>query len=551
MPPLPTRSQIFGQPSASRVVAGGAWQVLVGTVAGLLIFFWIILGGRPEPRGFGKENFEFFITANAAMVLLNAATVGLGQAFVKRVSQAMARDPEEARRVAGRATRVMLLWGAGILAAWLLFTFLGGNRPEDVVAFSLIALLIPVMVLRDVLNSVIGSVHRYDYLAVIGGVMGAGMFATGLVFLAYFRTPAHAQFLAAVPLAGNLAMVAAALWFFRRCSPFPLRALFREPADGPFARELSVYGIYALLANFATFGLNISLSVFTVKVMSIYGFLFAPGDVTVYGLSVIYAFLVLYITLMALPLVPEVSRARELGDRALLHSILRTMVKFGFSLAPFVVVLLVVSGPAIMPLFTPEAAGQSAVMALAAAGLALAALSTIFSVTLVGMGRARDAGRAFGLSAAVMVALTPPLSVLFGLRGPALALLISSALLLPHLMRLVGRLLEFRYSLRLLARPLVASALMVPLLLPGLGPLSAGASPAWLNMAFALLGAVLLFGVYTLILTFLGFYDQEDYRLMEDTATGLGLRGPGRLIARGLRKLHRLSPLAPALEKGV
>ncbi len=538
-----TRAQIFGQASASRVVAGGAWQVLVGTVAGLLIFFWIILGGRPEPRGFGKESFEFFITANAAMVLLNAATVGLGQAFVKRVSQALARDPEEARRVAGRSTRVMLLWGAGILAAWLLFTFLGRNSPEDMAAFSLIAMLIPLMAFRDILNSVIGSVHRYDYLAVIGGVLGAGMFATGMVFLAFFRTPAHAPFLAAVPLAGNLAMVAAALFFFRRCSPFPLRTLLREPLDGPFARELSAQGLYALLANLATFGLNVSLSVFAVKVMSIYGFVFAPADVTVYGLSVIYAFLVLYVTLMALPLVPEVSRARELGDRALLHSILRTMVKFGFSLAPFVVVLLVVSGPVIMPLFTPEAAGQSAVMALAAAGLAIAALSTIFSVTLVGLGRARDAGRAFGLSAVVMVVLTPPLSVPLGLRGPALALLLSSALLLPHLMRKVGALLEFRYSLRLLARPLVASLLIVPLLLPGLGPLSSGASPAWLKMTFTLLGAVLFFILYTFLLTLLGFYDAEDYRLMEDTATGLGLRPVGALAARGLRKLHRMSPL--------
>ncbi|MEM3086725.1 MAG: polysaccharide biosynthesis C-terminal domain-containing protein [Halobacteria archaeon] len=539
-----SRSQIFGSASASRVVAGGAWQVVVGTMAGVLIFGWIVLGGRPEPRGFGKEGFEFFITANAAMTLLNAATIGLGQAFVKFVSEAMARSREEAQSVAARGTRVILLWGAGIFAAWLLFTFLGGNRPQDLLAFSFIAALVPVMVFRDILNSVIGSVHRFDYLAVAGGALGAGMFATGLLFLTFFRAPEHTPLLASIPLWGNLAMVAVGLAFFRKCSPFRLISLFRERADPAFAVRFSAYGIHALLANFSTFGLNIALSVFTVKVMSIYGLGFSHSDVTVYGLTVIYAFLILYITLMALPMVPEVSRAHALGDRRLLHSVLRTLTKFGFSLAPFVVVLLTVSGNSIMPLFTPEARGQWWPMALAAVGMAFSALATIFAAVLVGTGRAREAGRAFGIAAVLLVALTPPLSLAFGLAGAALALLLSGTFVLPVLMRRVGRLLEFRYSPGLLLRPLAASLLLIPLLLPGLGPLSAGASPTWVKMAMALSGAFVFFIIYTFLLTLLGFYDEEDYRLIEDTATGFGLRPVGLLAARGLRRLHRMSPLA-------
>lgn len=542
-----TRADIFASASASRVVAGGAWQIAVGTAAGLLIFLWIILGGRPEPRGFGKEGFEFFITANAAMVLLNAATVGLGQAFMKRVSESMARDRDEARRVAGRATRVMLLWGVGILGAWLLFTFFGGNRPEDVLAFSVIALMIPVMVLRDVVNAVIGSVHRFDYIAATGAVLGGSMFATGLVFLAFFRTPAHAPYLAAVPLAGNLGMLLLGLWLFRRCSPFPFRALFRERADRTFAREFSSYGIYTLLANFSTFGLNLSLSVFTVKLMSIYGLAFTPADVGVYGLAVLYALLTLYITLMALPLVPEVSRAHELGDRELLHSVLRTLGKFGFSLAPFAVTLLAVTGGAVMPLFTPEARDQWWPMVLATVGMALSALATIFSAVLVGIGRARDAGRAFGLAAVLLVVLTPPLSLFLGLPGAALAVAISGAFVLPVLMRRVGSLLEFRYPPGLLLRPLVACALVVPFILPGLGPLSAGTSPTWLKMVLALAGALAFFILYTVFLTLIGFYNNEDYRMIEDTATGFGLRPAGVLLARALRRLHRASPLAGRL----
>lgn len=544
----PTRAQIFERPSASRVVAGGAWQVVVGTVAGLLIFGWIILGGRPPPKGFGKEGFEFFITANAAMTLLNAATIGLGQAFVKYVAAAAARSREDAQRVAARGVRVMLLWGAGMFVGWVLFIFFGRNRPEDVVAFSFIAAMIPLMIFRDILNAVMGAVHRYDYLALVGAALGVGMFGTGLVFLAFFHAPEYAPYLAAVPLVGNAAMVAVALPLFRKSSPFRLGSLFRERAGGPFTREISAYGAYALLANFATFGLNVSLSIFTVKVMSIYGLAFQPSDVTVYGLSVIYAFLILYITLMALPMVPEVSRAHGEGNRELLHSVLRTMMKFGFSLAPFVVVLLAVSGSAIMPLFTPEARGQWWPMALAAVGMAFAALATIFSAVLVGMGRAREAGRAFGLSALLLVLLTPLLSVPLGLAGPALALLLSGAFVLPLLMRKVGRLLEFRYPVGILLRPLIASLMVIPFLLPGLGLLSAGTSPTWIKMAFAVLGAFLLFCIYTVFLTLIGFYDEEDYLLIEDTGTGFGLRPVGVIGARFLRRLHRLSPFTPPLK---
>lgn len=541
-----TRAEVFRDSSASRVLAGGAWQMVASIVGGLLVFGWVILGGRPPPSGFGAEGFEFYLSANALLFILYAPALGLNQAAIQRVSGALARDPEEARAVASRAVGVILITGVLVLLAAALFIAFAVPDADDRLSFALVALAVPFVYLREAVNAVTGALHRFDYLGVVMGILGIATFLAGAVFLFGFHEPGHARFLALVPALGIAVAALFAFYFFKRCTPFSFSSLLREKVDRAFAAEFWRYGFFCLLANLAASGIILQISLFLVKLLSLRGFVFDDAMVGVYGVATVYAWIVAFIAFLSFPLVPEVSRAKERGDRALLDSLLRTMTKFSFALGILIAAVVAALAEPLLRAFNgPEyaAGGGPAATVLSVAGMVLYAVASVFGAILVGAGRAKFAGGAFGLGVLAMAVLTPVLAALQGLAGPALALLLSGGLVLPVLMGKVGRELGVRYSPGAVARPLAAAlplALLFGQVVPGLllGTRLLVALPL-----VALLGIGLLFA-YLLLLALLGNWGEEDLRMVEDTFTSLGLRPLGTAVAGSSRRLSRASPLA-------
>ncbi|MBI4362984.1 MAG: hypothetical protein HY558_07410 [Euryarchaeota archaeon] len=542
------RSDVFNRASTSRVVAGGSWQIIPGFAGGMLLFAWVLLGSRT----YGAARFEYFITAQALLQVLTFPAIGLGLTFMRYVSAALTRSPEEARTTAGQAAQVFLITGAALMALLLLFIYGVVPKPLDQVSFTLLALIIPLVYIRDILTSTIGSAARFDYVGVVGALFGVGIFGTGLLLISTGDPLSRAHFLS-LTLVGGIAVTALmALLLVGRVSPFPVRGLFRVGLTRGFAREFASYGLYTCLANVATFGIILQLSVLGVKSLNYMGVL-SEAAVGIYGISTLGAYIVTLITIMAVPMVPEVSRAREVGDKALVDSIVKTMLKLCLSIGVLIATIFTVFSQVVLAVLLPRGDQAAALLlggheavALTTIGMVLYAVATILGATLVGTGQARYAGAWLGLGALLTAAGTIPLALLAGLPGAALMLPLSALVILPPLMHRMRRTLGTRLSWGLFLRPLAAAAI-VSLVFSPLTSRVLGAGGIASTLLTVALSFNLLLLVFAILLTLLGFYDEEDYRMIEDIFTSFGMRPIGRFAGRAFRALHRRSPLAPPL----
>jgi O-antigen/teichoic acid export membrane protein len=552
------------------VVAGGTWQILSGIFGGILVLVWVMLGGRES--GFGPSGIEFFLIASAIGAILNSPSLGISQAYIKYVSEALAKDKEEARKIASKASGIILYIGVGILVVFILFILFGVSNLDDKISFSIVAIAIPIMYMRDIVNNVSGALHRFDYIAIVNFVMMAVIFAGGMFFLVYLREARYTKFLASLILFSTLLMFFAAIYFFKKCSPFSFRSLMGEKIDRKFAREFSSYGLFCLLANIASFGITLQISIFLVKILSIQFLIFDRTVVGVYGVAASAAWVVMFITFMAFPLVPEVSRAKEVGDKKLLDLVVRSMVKFAFAVGVLIIALAAVFAELGLRIFMGKgyvALGGVMPLILAVSGMVFYAISSIFGAVLVGSGKAKFAGLVFGIATIIMIILTFPLSMLpvpnvsvklvatfivptfslsppLGIVGPALALLVSGIFTLIPLMWKTRKDLGVKYPMGAVIRPALAvipPAIALSYYAPKLfveGRLLA-------NLPLIAIAGVMLVLVYFFLLIFMGNYDGDDYQMIEDTCTSFGLRPVGVMTRKVLEAVHKLSPLAPPL----
>jgi len=529
------------------VVAGGTWQILSGIFGGILVLVWVMLGGRES--GFGPSGIEFFLIASAIGAILNSPSLGISQAYIKYVSEALAKDKEEARKIASKASGIILLIGVGILVIFVLFILFGVNNLDDKISFSIVAIAIPIMYMRDIVNNVSGALHRFDYIAIVNFVMMAVIFAGGMFFLAYLREARYTKYLASLILFSTLLMFLAAIYFFKKCSPFSFRSLMSEKIDRKFAREFSSYGIYCLLANIASFGITLQISIFLVKILSIQFLIFDRTLVGVYGVAASAAWVVMFITYMAFPLVPEVSRAKEVGDKKLLDLVVRSMVKFAFAVGTIIIAIAVVFAELGLRIFMGKeyvALGGVPPLIFAVAGMAFYAIASIFGAVMVGSGKAKFAGTVFGVATIILIVLTFPFAFLFGIIGPALALVVSGIFTLILLMWKTRKDLGVAFPMGAIIRP--ALAVIPPAIaLNYYAPKIFVEGRLLANLPLIAIAGIMLVLVYFFLLIFMGNYDSDDYKMIEDTCTSFGMRPIGVMTRKVLEAVHKLSPLAPPL----
>ena len=234
-----------------------------------------------------------------------------------------------------------------------------------------------------------------------------GICTVGVISLVFFRASSYAPYLSSIVFFTAVLTTFLAFRFFRKSSPFPFKTLAWERLDGAFARKFSAFGMWCVLANLAAFGITVQLSTLMAKLL-----IAERALVGVYAMVANYAWVMMLITFMTSPMVPEISRAREVGDRRLMESLVRSLLKFALPIGVLTVLIFVFLGKPILYTFNgPEyvALGGVAPLVIMVTGMILYGVSSIFSTTLIGLGKAKTAGTIYGLYHLLIICLTPVL----------------------------------------------------------------------------------------------------------------------------------------------
>ncbi len=544
------RERIFREASAERVIAGGTWTILAGAAFGLVPLIVIIAGSRV----FGPTGIEYYTTAWAVTGVVELVAMGLCATYVRWVSEAHERDPEEARVIASTATLFTVVVGICLSAVFFLLITLLIHDPADRLAFSFIAMTVPLLYLRDPMYAMLQAMHRYDYYSFmfLGGFAGLGVVAGYLLWL---KNPAYAPYLASTVPVFTACSWAVVAYFFRKVSPFPYRFLI-SPSNfdlGILKRFLGS-SIWITASSLVPFGALVFLSTTLAKIL-------VPLRewVGIFGVVAGYTWAFVVVTNMALPLVPELARARERRDRRTMEESTRAVLKWTFGMGALVIILFLVIAELLLYSFNgPAFVKGSNLLRILNAGMIMFAVATVFGQILVGLGREVEAGRVF-LPAYFMFVVGPCLTKFlaphFGIQGElslglldaysiSVWLLISGFLASVILFRRALETLEMGFDWPMIGRVLLASVISLVLglcLVPSWGAFNT----SWEALGALFGGGIAVALCFFFLLVFLGHYDEFDYRMIEGTAEGIhpSLLPPARVAIHWMRKIASLNPL--------
>jgi len=530
------REEVFKKPSAERVLAGGTWFLLAFFLAGLLPFVIVTLGSRV----YGPAGFEYYTTGWAVTALSELAAMGLGSTYVRHVSEAHERDPEEARVVAANATLLMVFIGLLISGVFFSLLFLLVHAPGDRLALSLIGASLPIIYLKDSLVSMLSAMHRFDQASFVLFIGNLALVGVGGFLLLFFKSSEYAPFLTLTVVGFSVFALLSTIHFFRKTSPYPLRSLFdlslldRRVLSG-FLRS----SVWITLSNLASYGITLQASIFLVKML-----IWDRALVGIYGVAAQYAWSMVVVTCMAGPLVPELARAKEREDRSLIEESTRTVMKWTFGMGILMIVLyLVVAELALFTINGPEYVSGRVPLMLLNTGMVLYGMSTVFAQILVGLGREERAGLIFGLSHLLFVYASLVLVRHAGLNSVPLSLLLSSFLSLTFLLRAALSTLGVGCDWKLILRTSLAGGFSAGLCLALVPSWTAFSSSAqaflpWIGWSAASIA------LYFLLLVFWGQYDDSDYRMIEKTAGSLHpvLVPLSQTATRVMKKISSLNP---------
>ena len=537
------REEVFKKPSAERVVAGGTWFLLALFLAGCLPFVVVTFGSRT----YGPAAFEYYTTGWALTALCELVAMGLAATYVRQVSEAHERDPAEAKIVAANATLLMVFLGFVLSAAFFPLLFLLVHEPGDRLAFSLIGLSLPIIYLKDALVSMLNAMHRFDYSSVIIFAGNVAVMLVGGILILFFQGAEYAPFLTLTVTGLAVFTLLCSLHLFGKASPYSLRSLFDlSLLDRKVLSRFLRSSLWITLSNLTAFGLTLQTSVFLVRIL-----MTERELVGIYGVAAQYAWSMIFVTCMAGPLVPELARAKERGDKQLMEESARAVMKWTFGMGILMIVLYLVLAELLLFTFNGPAyvSGRVPLM-LANTGMVLYGMSTVFGQILVGLGREEEAGRVFGFSHLVFILLSVLLVHRLGLNSVPLSLLLSSLISMVALLHSALLTLGIGCDWKLILRTTLIGAFSAGTclsLIPG-SEVFSHSLQAFLPMVGW--GAAAC-GLYLLLLIFWGHYDESDYRMVEKTVASFHpiLVPLSHRLTAAMRKIASLNPFLrrPAL----
>jgi len=531
------REEVFKKPSAERVLAGGTWSLLALLVAGLLPFVIVTFGSRV----YGPAGFEYYTTGWSLTAICELAAMGLGAAYVRNVSEAHERNPQEAKVIAANATLFIVFLGLVLSGMLFAFIFSLVESPSDRLAYSIIALSLPILYLKDSLIAMLNAMHRFDYSSMLIFIGNFAVLLIGGTFLLFFKAPEYAPLLTLTVMGLGVFALIGSFYFFRRTSPYPLTSLLDlSLLDRRVLSDFLRSSVWITLSNLSSLGITLQMSVFLVKLL-----VRERALVGIYGVAAQYAWSMILVTCMAGPIVPELARAKEREDKPLIEESTKAVMKWTFGMGSLATAVYVVLAE--LALFTfngPNYVSGRLPLILLNTGIVLYGMATVFGQILVGLGKEREAGQIFGVAHLVFILLSVLLLDKFGLDSVPLSLLLSSFLCLIPLLHLALSALGVGYNWGLILRTTLTAAFS--------GGICMRLVPSWeifsnsLEALLPLFGwGVAVCGLYFLLLIFWGHYEESDYKMIENTIKSFNpaLVPLSQMITNTMRKIASLNPL--------
>lgn len=411
--------------SRARVLIRNAGLNL-STQIGLILIFLVTT--PLVVHGLGELEYGILSITLVVVGIFGFLDLGMSHAAVKFVSDHLARDEkQDVRSVASTCLLVNLAFGvAGAVLIALLAPLLVShlfNIPEALhgdgrMAFYLLALSFPFVLVQNTLKGIASALQRFDLINLVGGIAGAlqGLVPMGLVLLGFG--------LVEVVLAYSLIRVVSCFGYI-----LLLRRILPEMGGG-----LTWHGdTLRRLLRFSSW-LILSALVWPLLVSCdrlLIGSLLTAEAVTYYAVPFgIASRLKVFSTSMAPVLFPAFSERVATSNMAAVRSLfLKSGGLLLCVLAPMVLVLVLISGR-LLALWMGEdfARHSTLVLQLLAVGMLMNALGSIPLMALLGLGRTDVIAKVHLLELPVYVGLSLILIPRMGIAGAAAALLVQSAL---------------------------------------------------------------------------------------------------------------------------
>lgn len=590
------RTAVFKEAGSSRVVASGSWTIVMAIVGAVMLFIYTVFAG--DYYG-ASGDLTYWSVTNGLLSIYVAISAGFGQAFVKYSKESFTRSPEEGKKKSIQQAKINVLIALGCtIVSAILSMFLIFDRITFII-FLGTTFAIQAVYLTHIMTNMMGVYNRFDMGSIVGGLFGVVAAISGFVVI-FLRIPSF--FLSFVPVLMNGVMLGLGLYLLNKIKTFDIKELFlpskKYPIEKEHLKKYGTYGVLTTLSSLAALGVLANISLIMVYFTYNFGSSFidvGPG-ITAMKITQLmtlidqFVFIEVAIIFFAGPLNVEIAEAWEKKDHKTIEESINSMGKLGFILALPISVAMMVLSPILLRLFASGSVSDVnsiftvnlfvqgwITFSMFSFGQAFYGLATIFGAALIGMGLAKKSAFGFGLSAILILLLTPVFILIFSfmgifipilgthfysLIGAGVATVIGGVVVLLHLAKETKKSFKINYDLKIV--PIIITVTLVgfflffaPIELLGilfysiLSPLPLGLDIIqWLSLTLSLIIFIFIGLILNMfLLCFTGALGRGDGKLVRGAFDSFKMHGLGVFICKVGLGIYKLNPLNKKRDK--
>jgi O-antigen/teichoic acid export membrane protein len=526
-------------PSVAKVITGGGLTYILAMLGGMFVWIFGVIFTRSD-IGLGQEAFGIYITGQAIIVLIGCFCWGMNQSIQKHVSEYLVSDKNKAE-LYGRNGAIAIIIFATCICFFCVFLGISLLNLNSILAF-LLFLIGPSVLISSIKDGMVGNiaaVQRFDNIAIINIMSSLGTFLIGTPLILLVIKPHSTEILQLAPLTmlgltfGFALQVILAWYFGRKSLPFEMKKLYRGPKDRRIIWKIAKYGFYCAIPTFILSGTVLWIPAILMAV--ILGTT-TPG---LYGVIMGYAMVMITISYMGWPMISAVSEAYAMNNRQLIDDYFRNNFKSSFNLIALILTIYIgLAKPILEFIHGPEYSSGYLPFIILSLGVSLMALEFICCSVIIGVGAGRKAAYIVIATILIEIFLTILFLYIFPLNfisfAAPCAILISSLTILPVIPRLLKPYISSRFPRGTLLKGCISILIAV-----GIGYLIDYFVFSFTSFIGIITGLILMIVIYIFSMLFLAGYDEEDFKLINDSLNAFNIRFLKRLVETGEKITHK------------
>ncbi|MHA1309798.1 MAG: hypothetical protein ACTSQO_02620 [Candidatus Helarchaeota archaeon] len=580
------RTDVFKKSGSSRVIASASWTILMAVIGAIMLFIYQVIAGNYYGESGGLSYFS--VTA-AILAISTAISIGTGQAFIKIGKERYTIDGIEKGNIKIiQMSKINMLFGLIITGVVLIISVFNFTDPVFFIILIGASSGILITYIKDILGNMLGTLNRFDMLAIVGGIYGVIVCIFGFLIISLNLPP---QFLAFIPTIMIIIMLALSIFFYNKIKTVSFKDLFfslkKFPIEKRFAKHYIIYGIECTISNLVVFGIFSHIVLIMTFICYNYWGTFLGITTGVLNMTQIltlidsFVFIEVALIFFSDPLNVEVSEAYAKKDYITMEKSINAVGRIGIIIALPISLAMTIMAPQLIKMFALGSVSKGSppildpslffqawlTLSITSFGQAFYGLACIFGAALIGAGKAKKAAMGFGISAVLLFLSTPALIFLVGiiddyfpifgvstysLIGTGFAFLLSGIFVLPYLARATKTALKIKYDLRV--KRLIPCLIILAIYLI-LIPIDSGASfllNYFPTLGFDLLKLILL-TIFLLIgtlisgisLCFFGVIGKGDGNILRDTFASFKMGILAKIIIKIGKFIYYLNPMNP------